>query len=172
MPGQCEQAGYSPATQPVALYPLPVRAPFRVSRSRDRSPPRLRATGPSKGCVSVSVVYPESQKAATPASATVVGVSQAIGAVFVVTGGVGVVYGLFDIFVPSLTTRWQVRSTAKHGGSRRAVGTGFQRALGIDPEGDPWNDAGVKRKVRWIGLGLSLFSLVVVILGAWLLASP
>jgi hypothetical protein len=47
----------------------------------------------------------------------------------------------------------------------------LQRALGIDPDADPWNDAGVKRKVWWIGLGLSLFGLGVVILGAWMLAS-
>jgi hypothetical protein len=47
----------------------------------------------------------------------------------------------------------------------------LQRALGIDPDADPWNDAGVKRKVPWIGLGLSLFGLELVILDAWVLAS-
>lgn len=98
-------------------------------------------------------------------------VNTAIGWAILVGGCASLVFGLLDIFAPSLTIRWQVRSTARHGGSRRAVGTGFQRALGIDPDVDSWNDAAVKRKVRWIGLGLSLFSLAAVALGTWMVAS-
>jgi hypothetical protein len=48
---------------------------------------------------------------------------------------------------------------------------GIQRVLGIDPESDPWDDPGVRRKVRWIGLALALFALALVGLGAWLLVS-
>ena len=95
----------------------------------------------------------------------------AIGWAILVGGCASLVGGLLDIFATSLTIRWQVQSTARHGGSRRAVGTGFQRALAIDPDAEPWNDAAVKRKVRWIGLGLSLFSLVAVALGIWIVAS-
>ena len=98
-------------------------------------------------------------------------VAAAVGAVFLVCGCAALVGGLLDMFAPSLTIRWQLRSTASHGGTRRAVGTGFQVALRIDPDADPWNDTGVKRKVRWIGAGLSLFGIAVVILGIWLLAS-
>ena len=98
-------------------------------------------------------------------------VSTAIGGVILVGGCASLVYGLLDIFAPSLTARWQIRSTARHGGPRQAVGTAFQRALGIDPDADPWNDAAVKRRVRWIGLGLSLFGLAAVGLGMWMVAS-
>jgi hypothetical protein len=98
-------------------------------------------------------------------------VNTAIGGVILVSGCVSLAYGLLDIFAPSLTTRWQVRSTAKHGGSRQAVGMGFQRALGIDPDADPWNDGAVKRRVRWIGLGVSVFGLAAVALGMWMVAS-
>jgi hypothetical protein len=92
-------------------------------------------------------------------------VTTAVGAVFLACGCAALVYGLLDMFAPSLTIRWQVRSTATHGETRRAVGLGLQGALRIDPDADPWNDADVKRKVRWIGFGLSLFGLAVVILG-------
>jgi hypothetical protein len=98
-------------------------------------------------------------------------VNTAIGGVILVSGCVSLAYGLLDIFAPSLTTRWQVRSTAKHGGSRQSVGMGFQRALGIDPDADPWNDGAVKRRVRWIGLGVSVFGLAAVALGMWMVAS-
>ena len=98
-------------------------------------------------------------------------VTTAVGAVFLACGCAALVYGLLDMFAPSLTIRWQVRSTATHGGTRRAVGLGFQGTLRIDPDADPWNDADVKRKVRWIGFGLSLFGLAVVILGIWMLAA-
>jgi hypothetical protein len=54
-------------------------------------------------------------------------VSQPIGAVFVLTRGVGIVYGLLDIFAPVLTTRWQVRSTAKHDGCDELSARGFIR---------------------------------------------
>jgi len=47
----------------------------------------------------------------------------------------------------------------------------LSRSLRIDPDADPWNDADVKRKIRWIGFGLSLFGLAVVILGIWMLAA-
>ena len=98
-------------------------------------------------------------------------VSIAIGGVMLVGGGAALAYGLLDIFAPRLTTRWQVRSTARHGGSRQAIGIGVQRALGIDPDAEPWNDAAVRRRVRWIGLGLSLFGLAMVAFGTWVVAS-
>jgi hypothetical protein len=75
-----------------------------------------------------------------------------------------------DIFAPSLTIRWHVRSTAKAGRSGHAVGMAFQRALGIDPDGEAWADTGVQRKVRWIGLGM-LVGLAVLLLGAAMAAS-
>jgi hypothetical protein len=56
-----------------------------------------------------------------------------VGGVFLASGCAALVGGLLDMFAPSLTIRWQVRSTATHGGTRRAVGLGFQGALGIDP---------------------------------------
>jgi hypothetical protein len=96
-------------------------------------------------------------------------VNAALGVVFLLSGCAALVYGLLDVFAPSLTIRYQVRSTATNGGARQAVGVGFQRALGIDPDSDPWDDPGVRRKVRWIGLALSLFGLAVVALGAWML---
>ena len=98
-------------------------------------------------------------------------VNAALGVVFLLSGSAALVGGLLDIVAPSLTIRWQVRSTATNGGTRQAVGMGFQRVLGIDPESDPWDDPGVRRKVRWIGLALALFALAVVGLGAWMLVS-
>jgi hypothetical protein len=80
-------------------------------------------------------------------------------------------YGLLDIFAPSLTIRWQVRSTARQGRSGHAVGAGFQRVLGIDPDSDPWVDPGVQRRVRWIGFGLMLVGLAVLLLGVAMVAS-
>jgi uncharacterized membrane protein len=97
--------------------------------------------------------------------------SAALGAVFLVGGSVALAAGLFDMLAPARAIRWQVRSTARHGGSRRAVGTGFQKALGIDPDSDPWNDAHAKRMVRWLGLCLSLVSLVFVFVGVWMRAA-
>lgn len=98
-------------------------------------------------------------------------VNAALGVVFLLSGSAALVYGLLDIVAPSLSIRWQVRSTATNGGTRQAVGTGFQRVLGIDPESDPWDDPDLMRKVRWIGLALALFALAVVGLGAWMLVS-
>jgi hypothetical protein len=98
-------------------------------------------------------------------------VNAALGVVFLLSGSAALVYGLLDIVAPSFTIRWQVRSTATNGGTRQAVGMGFQRVLGIDPESDPWDDPGVRRKLRWIGLALSLLGLAVVALGAWILTS-
>lgn len=98
-------------------------------------------------------------------------VNAALGVVFLLSGSAALVYGLLDIVAPPLTIRWHVRSTATKGGTRQAVGMGFQRVLGIDPESDPWDDPGVRRKVRWIGLALALFAVAVVGLGAWMLVS-
>jgi hypothetical protein len=100
-----------------------------------------------------------------------VSVDAAIGVVFILGGCAMVGYGLLDIFAPSLTIRWQVRSTAKAGRSGQAVGMAFQRALGVDPDGEPWADTGVQRKVRWIGLGLILVGLAELLLGATMAAS-
>jgi hypothetical protein len=53
-------------------------------------------------------------------------------AVFIVLVGCAMVgYGLLDIFAPSLTIRWQVRSTAKAGRSGHAVGMGFNGRSGL-----------------------------------------
>jgi hypothetical protein len=98
-------------------------------------------------------------------------VNAAIGGVFILGGCAMLGYGLLDIFAPSLTIRWQVRSTARPGRSGHAVGAGFQRALGIDPDGDPWADPGLQRKVRWIGFGLMLVGLAVLLLGVAMVAS-
>jgi hypothetical protein len=51
------------------------------------------------------------------------------------------------------------------------LGWGFIESSGSTPESDPWDDPGVRRKVRWIGLALALFALAVVGLGAWMLVS-
>jgi hypothetical protein len=81
---------------------------------------------------------------------------------------VGVVYGLLNMLRPTWTIRWQVRSTAKHGGVRRAAGNGFQRMLGIDPSAAPWNDPKVKRRVRWIGaFEIVVFGPMVVLMVIW-----
>jgi hypothetical protein len=98
-------------------------------------------------------------------------VNAAVTTDFLLGGCAALVYGLLDVISPSLTIRWQVRATAKHGGSGQTVGTGFQRVLGIDPDAEPWDDPVVKRKVRWIGFVLSLFGLAVAATGSWMFAS-
>ena len=98
-------------------------------------------------------------------------VNAAIGVVFILVGCASLGYGLLDIFAPSLTIRWQVRSTARQGRFGHAVAAGFQRALGIDPDSDPWADPGVQRKVRWIGFGLMFLGLAELLLGVAMVAS-
>lgn len=63
-------------------------------------------------------------------------------------------YGLLNIIAPSLTIRWQRRSTKpSHGkGSelRSAVGGAFASMVGAEgPE--PWDDPDVRRRVRYVG---------------------
>jgi hypothetical protein len=60
-------------------------------------------------------------------------------------------YPLLDVFVPSVTIRWQVRSTVRHDDARRQVGEWFQRMLGIYALNNPWNDVGARRRVRLFG---------------------
>ena len=98
-------------------------------------------------------------------------VNAALGVVFLLSGCAALVYGLLDVVAPSLTIRWQVQSTATSGRSRRGMGVSVQRALGIDPASDHWDDPEARRKVRWIGLALSMFGLAVVAIGVWMLAS-
>jgi hypothetical protein len=83
-------------------------------------------------------------------------------------GVVGVSYGFLNVVHPSLTIRWQVRSTAKHDDYRRTVGTLFQQVLAIDPTADPRNDARAKRRVRWFGaFEIVLFGSIVMLVGIW-----
>jgi hypothetical protein len=96
--------------------------------------------------------------------------STAWGLYWLLAGCVLIAFGLLNIFAPSLMTRWQVQSTAKHGGSRHAVGSAFQRLLGIDSTADPWDDGGVKCKVRLLGLVMSVIGLGALIVGLVLLS--
>ena len=80
----------------------------------------------------------------------------------------GVTYGFLNVVRPSLTIRWQVRSTAKHDDFRRTVGTWFQQRLAIDPAADPWNDARAKRRARWLGaFEIVLFGSILVLIAIW-----
>lgn len=72
---------------------------------------------------------------------------------------------------PDLTIRWQVRSTARSRGTRKAIGAEFQRWLSIDPAGEPWNDEWVKAKFRKLGLGLVLVSTVIGLVGVQIVVS-
>lgn len=87
-------------------------------------------------------------------------------AVLIVGGFVTLAYGSLDLFTPTTTTRWQVRSTAKAGGSRKAVGERFQRWIKMDPQDEPWKDSRVLRRVRLIGAVLALTGAVLIGLGA------
>jgi hypothetical protein len=96
--------------------------------------------------------------------------STAWGLYWLLAGFVLIACGFLNIFAPSLMTRWQVQSTARQGGSRHAVGSAFQRLLGIDSTTDPWDDGGVKSKVRLLGLVMSLIGLGALIAGLLLLS--
>jgi hypothetical protein len=63
-------------------------------------------------------------------------------------------FGFLDLFLPSITIRWQVRSTANARGLRRSVGLGFQSMFEVDPSAEPWDDRRVKRSVRLVGVVL------------------
>jgi hypothetical protein len=67
--------------------------------------------------------------------------------VFILGGAMFLTYGLLDILSPSTTIRWQVRSTAKHGGVRRATGEAVQRAMGFDSATDPGGDPAIRRNI-------------------------
>ncbi len=96
--------------------------------------------------------------------------STAWGLYWLLAGFVLIACGFLNIFAPSLMTRWQVQSTAKQGGSRHAVGSAFQRLLGIDSTTDPWDDGSVKSKVRLLGLVMSVIGLGALIVGLLLLS--
>jgi hypothetical protein len=94
---------------------------------------------------------------------------QAIGISLLVTGSLIVAYGLLDLFAPGLTTRWQVRSTAKTKGARGTVGEALQQLFGVDPSGEPWYDPVVRRRVRLAGIVLILLGGLVIACGLLLL---
>ena len=91
--------------------------------------------------------------------------TETLAAVFILGGAVSLTYGLLDILSPSTTIRWQVRSTAKHGGVRRATGDAVQRAMGFDSAIDPGSDPAIRRNVRWIGLALVTIGVGALIVG-------
>ena len=95
-----------------------------------------------------------------------------VGISFVVTGSVGLVYGLLDLLAPGLTIRWQVRSTSRGRGLKRSVGEAFQGLFGVDPTADPWDNPRVRRSVRSIGVALVIFSGLVIDGGVLLLNRP
>jgi hypothetical protein len=95
--------------------------------------------------------------------------ASALGTVLVVGGGAGVLYGLLDILFPAVAIRWRVASTSRARGSRQAVGSWFQQALGVDPDAEPWDDPSIRKKVRWIGVALAILSLAAVVAGLVLL---
>ena len=81
-------------------------------------------------------------------------------------------YGLVDLLAPGLSIRWQVASTARHKGKVRGeVGKAFQSIMHIDPEAQSWDDSTPRRRVRWIGLLLSLIGGLLVATGVTLIAS-
>jgi hypothetical protein len=90
----------------------------------------------------------------------------------------GLLYALVVIARPDLATRWEVRSwsraskrssvTGRYGA---AVGSFFQRRLGIDPEGESWGDPVVLRRVRRLGIALALLYSCFLAIGMWLIAS-
>jgi hypothetical protein len=59
-------------------------------------------------------------------------------------------YGVLNVVSPRTTTRWQIKSTARHapGDPRRAVGEFFQQSLKVDPDGP---SAAALRRVRMLG---------------------
>ena len=95
-----------------------------------------------------------------------------VGITFVVTGSLALVYGLPELFIPRLAIRWQVRSTERARGLRRAVGEAIQRVYGVDPTAEPWDNPRVRRLVRWTGLALVVFDGLVIGAGLVLLNRP
>ena len=85
--------------------------------------------------------------------------------VLVVGGSAAAVYGLLDLVIPATTIRWQVRSTARAGGARKAVGENVQRAVGMNPKGESSRDPSVLRRVRLIGSVLVAIGALVAGLG-------
>jgi hypothetical protein len=93
---------------------------------------------------------------------------KAVGFSFLLTGPVMLAYGLFDLFTPWLTVRWQVRATRKGQALTRSVGEMFQRVYGVDPDSEPWNDPRLRRRVRWTGGILVLLGALVTTGGLFL----
>jgi hypothetical protein len=79
------------------------------------------------------------------------------------------VYALIDLLAPQVAIRWQVAATARR--PRTSFGRPMQRWLGIDPNAEPWNDPKVQRKVRLIGVVLTLVGLVLTGFSIALLAA-
>lgn len=62
------------------------------------------------------------------------------------------VYPLFVVVRPDVVIRVQVRSTARVTDRRQGIGRWFQWWLRIDPDLEPWDDIGARRRVRVLGL--------------------
>lgn len=93
--------------------------------------------------------------------------------ILIVTGGGALImFGLLDLFMPSVAIRWQARSTEKARGARRAVGLYFQGRLGGDSTVAPSGNARLRRSVRLIGVVLIVYSTVVLAWGLVLLTRP
>jgi hypothetical protein len=91
------------------------------------------------------------------------------GIVLMIGGITSLIYGCLDMFAPSLTIRWQIKSTAKHDDFRKVVGTSFQRWFDVDPAGEPWKNPSTRRKVRLVGGFLVIFGIPFLVLGASLI---
>lgn len=68
---------------------------------------------------------------------------------------------LANLLTPQIMIRWQYRSTLKRNGPVAEVGRGVQLIMGYQTD-EPWKEAAVRRRVRFIGI----FMLVFVVLYA------
>jgi hypothetical protein len=141
-----------------------MRLTGRAARSTTRIVARASRRGPYDGVGFVARCH------AIRGTMHVVDMRHVYAVIFMTCGVVGVAYGLLDVFVPSVTIRWQVRSIAKGGtgGNGSTVGAFFQKQLAIDPRIDAGNDPVAKKKVRRLRVALIAISVLMVVAGVWL----
>ena len=76
------------------------------------------------------------------------------------------VFGIFNVIAPRITTRWQIASThrARSGSVRKRTGELFGRWFGASSALDAGTDPSVHRRVRVLGLAEILVSAAIVVL--------